>query len=510
MKSPVAEWRPAYVGPAPWFKQRAIVLVLLVAIADLLFYDRPSAGLPVALFLVLLFAVTAIFNRLHSSMDVRLAAHALIAAAVAVLAADADQLSVPLAICLTAAGAVLLVHGCIGWAAVTGNAALIPLGGWLRFITDLLRVRRATRRRSHLRFDMLGWIAPVGLSLFFLLVFLIANPVIERWATLLRPDRLMLVDGPHIVFWVAMALIIWPLLHLVRSRFAVAMPFGWPVTDGRWSTILGQAAIGRSLVSFNLLFALQTMTDAGYLWGGADLPEGMTHAEYAHRGAYPLMAAAMVAAAFVLVALRGSPDERPFRTLQPLLLMFVGQGLVLVASSMLRLDFYVEAYSLTLWRVAAFVWMGLVAFGFLTILVRILAGRSTRWLLTANAGTALVTLWICCFVDFAGLVTGFNISHSHEATGEGPELDLAYIVLTFGPRAIPALDARRDLLAGRGKYWTAHADGVWASISLDDWRDQAADQLLASEQNWRTWSFADWRLRRYLSEAPRWAASEPR
>ena len=127
--------------------------------------------------------------------------------------------------------------------------------------------------------------------------------------------------------------------------------------------------------------------------------------------------------------------------------MFVGQGLVLIVSSMLRLDLYVEAYSLTLWRVAAFVWMGLVAFGFLTILVRIFAGHSTRWLLSANVGAAILTLWVCCFVDFADLVTGFNIAHSREATGEGPELDLTYIALAFGPRAIPALDARRDLLA---------------------------------------------------------------
>lgn len=506
MNIPVAD---RHIGPALWFKQRAVVLLLLVAIADLLFYQRPAAGPPIALFLGLLFTVAAIFNRLCSSMAARLAALALIVAAVAALAADADPLSVPLAICLSAAGAVLLVHGGIGWAAVAGLAALIPFGGWLRFILDLRRVWRTACRRVRPRFDVLGWMVPIGLSLFFLAIFLTANPVIERWAALLSPDRLMLVDGPHIAFWLVMAMMIWPLLHLVRSRFAVTLPFGRPAANERWSSFLGQAAIRRSLVSFNLLFALQTLTDAGYLWGGADLPDGMTHAEYAHRGAYPLMAAAMVAAAFVLVALRGSPDERQTRSLKPLLLIFVGQGLVLVVSSMLRLDLYVEAYSLTLWRVAAFVWMGLVAFGFLTILVRIFVGHSSRWLLNANAGAALATLWLCCFVDFASLVTGFNIAHSREVAGQGPELDLTYIVLTFGPRAIPALDARRDLLAGRGKYWIGSVDGTWMGISLDDWRDQAADRLLARQQNWRTWSFADWRLRRYLSEVPRWTASEP-
>lgn len=506
----LADRRPAYVGPLLWFKQRSVALVLLVAIADLLFYDVPAAGLPIALFLVTLLAAAAAFNRLRSSGPPRLVAIALVVAAVAALAMDADPLSVPLAIGLCASGIVLLVHGAAGWPTVAATAILMPLGGWLRLAADLLLIRRAMCRRGRLRFDILGWIVPVGLSLFFLAVFLIANPVIERWVGLLRPDRLMLVDGPRFLSWLTMALLVWPILHLVRSRRTLTMPITLPAASGSWSSFLGEVAVRRSLVSFNLLFALQTLTDVGYLWGGAALPEGMTHAEYAHRGAYPLMAAAMVAAAFVLVALRRDSERQRPPALKPLLLVFVGQGLALVASSMLRLDLYVEAYSLTLWRVAAFIWMGLVAFGFVTILIRIVSGRSTRWLLNVNASAALVTLWVCCFADFAGLVTAFNIAHSREATGQGPQLDLTYITHTFGARAIPALDGRRDLLAGQGKHWITRIDGVWISVSLDDWRDRAATEALAVEENWRTWSFADWRLRRYLSEAPQWIASQPR
>ena len=56
----------------------------------------------------------------------------------------------------------------------------------------------------------------------------------------------------------------------------------------------------RSLILFNALFAVQTVLDLIYLWGGASLPDGMSHAEYAHRGAYPLVATALLAAAFVL------------------------------------------------------------------------------------------------------------------------------------------------------------------------------------------------------------------
>nr|WP_280526934.1 ATP-binding protein [Rhizobium ruizarguesonis] len=64
---------------------------------------------------------------------------------------------------------------------------------------------------------------------------------------------------------------------------------------------LGHASLLRSPLLFNALFAVQTLLDLVYLWGGADLPDHMSHAEYAHRGAYPLIATALLAAGFILV-----------------------------------------------------------------------------------------------------------------------------------------------------------------------------------------------------------------
>ena len=78
--------------------------------------------------------------------------------------------------------------------------------------------------------------------------------------------------------------------------------------------------MSRSLILFNALFALQSGLDLVYLWGGASLPDGMSHAEYAHRGAYPLIVTALLAAGFVLIAMRpGGPAEQS-RLIRPLVL----------------------------------------------------------------------------------------------------------------------------------------------------------------------------------------------
>ncbi len=60
--------------------------------------------------------------------------------------------------------------------------------------------------------------------------------------------------------------------------------------------MFGRSAILNSLILFNALFAVQTILDLIYLWGGVRLPDGLSYAEYAHRGAHPLIATALLAA----------------------------------------------------------------------------------------------------------------------------------------------------------------------------------------------------------------------
>ena len=74
--------------------------------------------------------------------------------------------------------------------------------------------------------------------------------------------------------------------------------------------LFGEKAVFRALLSFNGLFAVQNGMDAAFLWGRAGLPEGLTYAAYAHRGAYALIVTALLAAAFVGWAFARSISSR--------------------------------------------------------------------------------------------------------------------------------------------------------------------------------------------------------
>jgi hypothetical protein len=182
-----------------------------------------------------------------------------------------------------------------------------------------------------------------------------------------------------------------------------------------------------SLFLFNALFLLQNGLDAAYLWGGKGLPAGMTVAEYAHRGAYPLIVTALLAALFVIVTLRPGSTTATTPLIRWLVLLWIAQNIFLVASSMLRTVDYVEIYSLTRLRIYALVWMGLVAAGLLLICWRMFKGRKASWLINSNLVSAGIVLAILCFVDCGAIAAQWNIRHAKETGGKGTTLDLCYL-----------------------------------------------------------------------------------
>jgi hypothetical protein len=160
----------------------------------------------------------------------------------------------------------------------------------------------------------------------------------------------------------------------------------------------------------------------------------------------------------------------------------------LVISSILRLDLYVGIYALTYLRVAAFVWMGLVAVGLALIIARIALEKSNKWLLCANLSALSATLYACCFVNFAALIARYNVEHSYEMTGQGVAVDVGYL-RELGPQALPAID---EFLAGRDIL----LDQQLAYLAAE--RDNLEGWFRREQENWRAWTFRDWRLRRWL------------
>jgi len=219
------------------------------------------------------------------------------------------------------------------------------------------------------------WLIPVLCGVAFLSLFALANPVISLtldtlWKQL-TTCTIAFPALPRVIFWLSVITAIITLLQHVTGVTKDQSLNCEPTKIPRLATLLTQAVILRALIVFNLIFALQTGLDIYYLWGGASLPEGLTYAEYAHRGAYVLIFTALLAGGFAVAAFRSGLDRKTLLLERKLVYLWLAQNVFLVISSAWRLWLYVGAYSLSRLRIAAAVWMLLVIFGLLWIIVRI-------------------------------------------------------------------------------------------------------------------------------------------
>jgi hypothetical protein len=311
-----------------------------------------------------------------------------------------------------------------------------------------------------------NWAFPIGGASLILSLLMMANPVLEQVLTNLFDVELDLQQLiSRILFWMGMAFVLWPLLVVGAER--LQRPFG-PIKARRvFGFGLNATSVSNALWMFNGLLLMQLVMDGGFAISG-ELPYGMSYARYAHRGAYPLVATALLAGCFALAA-------RPFldegRWLKPLMIVWLGLNALLTVSSMYRLGIYVEAYGLTYLRIRAGIWMVLVALWLGLIAWQILKTKANGWLVFRSFAMGVGTLYVGCFVNFAEVIAQYNSTHHRY------HADSTY---SFCPLIGTSTTANRVMQGREGCSYYHNGP------KIDGWRD---------------WGFREWRIARYVEPA---------
>jgi hypothetical protein len=352
-------------------------------------------------------------------------------------------------------------------------AARLTLHGLSGPITPFIDLLRLTRLRSHGgKVSVRSLVALLALPLIgtglFTALFANANPVIA--------DILSLIQLPtpaKLTEWTLVTLLVWPALrpHRIVTRLCAHLPEpGIRLPGASLPSVL--LALGL----FNALFALQNGLDIAFLWSGAPLPSGMSMTEYVHRGAYPLIATALLAGFFVITMLRPGTATAANPLARRLVALWVAQNLFLVASSALRTIDYIEQFELTAWRIAALAWMALVATGLVLICWRIWFARSARWLINANALAATCVLIPCCFVDLDASAATWNVRHAREVGGGGSTIDLCYLRGMGAPALLPLIELEHRPLPPETLDRVRYV------------RSALFDRLTADQSSWQSWT----------------------
>jgi hypothetical protein len=355
------------------------------------------------------------------------------------------------------------------------------------------------------------WALPVGFAALFIALFAGANPLLNGWLHAINWQNLwaQIPNMDRLLVWLAVGGICWTALRAPLTRLGLGALFddataAVTVSKGAASEaesllarVFSTGAVIRSMVVFNLLFALQNGMDLLFLWGGRALPPGQSYASSAHASAYPLIATALIAAAFVLIAFRDGAASGSHRLSRPLMYLWIVQNIVLVASAVWRTWAYIGEYSLTYLRLAALIWMGLVACGLALVIIRFAFNRSNSWLLNANIVALVSVLYVSSFANFGGMIADYNVASCQTIRGCHSRLDVGYLY-DIGQPALPALkravSANGSLYARRDRGTTV-LPVVTMVIRLED-EIRAANQ----RENWRSWTYLRHRLNRQITD----------
>lgn len=352
-----------------------------------------------------------------------------------------------------------------------GAARLWPLGVRQTFVDarQLTQPKGNTSLSDLIARGVMQWSMPLGLGLLFVVLLLVANPIAARWVEQVLDIDPSLPDGRRMGFWLCLIPLIWTVLSLplLRERLRASLPKPTHMGPARQG-LINPASVTRALVLFNAVFAVQTVLDVIYLYGGVGLPDGITYAQYAHRGAYPLVVTALLAGAFALLTRTWVQNNT---LLRGLLMLWVAQNVALVISSLVRLELYVGVYGLTHLRMAAAIWMGLVTGGLVLILWQTWKGRNNGWLMLRGGAMAGVVLYACSWVSFEATIARYNLSHEVQS-------DLRYLC-KLGDAAKPIIFAQ--VLQHRGQMCAT------------------SQMRINAPTDWREWGFRNWRARTSLA-----------
>ncbi|WP_236711178.1 DUF4173 domain-containing protein [Streptomyces sp. 150FB] len=291
----------------------------------------------------------------------------------------------------------------------------------------------------------------------------------------LSPD-VSVSDGP----WRFLLFVLGLLAALTAAHTAAAPP-RWDratVKEGRPRARMEWAL---PLIILNLLFAAFIAVQLAVLFGGYDkiLREtGLTYSEYARQGFWQLLWVTLLVILVVALARRWAPrDGARDRTLVRVVLgVLCALTLVVVVSTLRRMDLYVDAYGLTRLRVsvaAMEIWLGVVI-----VLILVAGAVGGRWLPRAVAASAGAAVLAFGLLSPDALVAERN-QQRYEASGK---LDLVYLQ-ELSADAVPALDrlpepARSCALAGISRHLGGAADPWYAT----SWSESRARDILAKRK----------------------------
>ena len=200
------------------------------------------------------------------------------------------------------------------------------------------------------------------------------------------------------------------------------------------------------LAILNILLLMLNSLDLSFMFGGADLPDGITYSEYVHKGVGNLIFSVVLVILITMYFFRGQLNffkgSGGSKAVRILAFLWLVQNLIMLISTAFRNQYYISEYSLTYKRIGVYVWLVLTAVGLITTFYKIGAKKSMWYLIRINSWSFLIVIILLGSTNWDMLIAKYNTRNIAE---NFDDLDFEYL-MNLNSNAMPIIyEALEDI-----------------------------------------------------------------
>lgn len=336
----------------------------------------------------------------------------------------------------------------------------------------------------------------VGFTLLFGIIFLClyrgANPVFAENTRFIRLDLLDLPSFHLIVFTLVGAVLIHGLVSYQTIAVAQEWENGLPVfnpVDQDAQSVRRETEHTSGILLFgllNIMLVILNIGDIGSIWLGKQLPEGATLSDFVHAGVGNIVFSIIIALALIMFLFRKNyTATKNHRWLRFLVGAWILQTLLMLFSTCVRNQLYIQSFDLTYLRIGVYVFLLLAAGGLIITYHKIVREKSNWFLVRKNMAFWLGALVFSSLFNWDLIITRYNLQHKPLE-----QVDLYYLVQLSDANIPELIDVMKDKHFSRaaeryqrergrayalslrekiGRYVENYAD-AWQSFDLVDSR----------------------------------------
>lgn len=269
--------------------------------------------------------------------------------------------------------------------------------------------------------------------------------------------------------------------EIVRTKTNAFLGFVLPVNM--------EAIIGVILLAvLNILLLMLNSLDLTFMFGGADLPLGVSYSEYVHNGVGNLIFSVILVILISMYFFRGHLNfSDKAKWMKILTMIWLAQNFIMLLSTVYRNQLYISEYSLTYRRIGVFVWLLLTAIGLISTVYKIGWKKSMWYLIRANSWSFFLMIIFLGAFNWDVIIAKYN-------TRNLDDVDFEYL-MKLNDNAKPIvyeavlMAEPSRLFLHKGNYRNSKSD-------LNEYRYSLEWDLILIKENyqnksWKEWNYAD-------------------